>query len=92
MFKNLELNVFKRHICKIKIGGYFKKLTFFVNNYCDNKITRYIIKARKELDMSIKINGTTWYYVDTVYDDDLVYDIYENVLGEHIYKVVCSLY
>lgn len=42
--------------------------------------------------MSIKINGMTWYYVDTVYDDDLVYDIYENDLGEHIYKVVCSLY
>ena len=46
----------------------------------------------KENDMSIKINGMTWYYVDTVYDDDLVYDIYENELGEHIYKVVCSLY
>ena len=42
--------------------------------------------------MSKKINGETWYYVDTIYDDDLIYDIYENDLGEHFYEVVGTLY
>lgn len=42
--------------------------------------------------MSKKINGQTWYYVDTICDDDLIYDVYENDLGEHHYEVVDTLY
>lgn len=42
--------------------------------------------------MSKKINGETWYWVDTICDDDLVYDVYENEQGEHIYDIVDSLY
>lgn len=42
--------------------------------------------------MSKKINGTIWYYVDTVCDEDLVYDIYENEQGETFYEVVDTLY
>lgn len=42
--------------------------------------------------MSKKINGETWYWVDTICDDDLVYDVYENELGEHYYEIVDTLY
>ena len=42
--------------------------------------------------MSKKINGETWFYVGTTYDDDLVYDIYENELGETFCEVVDTLY
>lgn len=42
--------------------------------------------------MSKKINGETWYWVDTIYDDCLIYDVYENDLGEHHYEVVGTLY
>ena len=42
--------------------------------------------------MSKKINGETWFYVGTTYDEDLVYDIYENTQGEHIYEVIDTLY
>ena len=42
--------------------------------------------------MSKKINGQVWYYVGTTYDDDLVYDIYENEQGETFYEVVGTLY
>lgn len=42
--------------------------------------------------MAKVINGEKWYYVDTVYDDELVYDVYENESGEHFYEVVDSLY
>ena len=42
--------------------------------------------------MSKKINGETWFYVDTICDEDLVYDIYENEQGEHIYEVIDTLY
>lgn len=42
--------------------------------------------------MSKKINGETWFYVDTVCDDDLVYDVYENEQGETFYEVIDTLY
>lgn len=43
--------------------------------------------------MAKNINGQTWYYVDTICDDDLVYDVYENeITGEVIYEVVDTLY
>ena len=42
--------------------------------------------------MSKTINGETWFYVDTTYDDDFVYDIYENEQGEHFYEIVDTLY
>ena len=38
------------------------------------------------------INGETYYYVGTTYDDDLIYDIYENDKDEQIYEVVGSMY
>lgn len=42
--------------------------------------------------MSKKINGQTWYWVDTIYDNDFVYDVYENEQGEHIYEIIDTLY
>lgn len=42
--------------------------------------------------MAKVINGQTWFYVGTTYDDDLVYDIYENELGEYFYEVIDTLY
>lgn len=42
--------------------------------------------------MSKKINGQNWYYVDTICDDDLIYDVYENDRDEVIYEVVGTLY
>ena len=47
---------------------------------------------RKEQKMSKKINGETWYLVDTICDDDLIYDVYENDRDEVIYEVVGTLY
>lgn len=47
---------------------------------------------RKEQKMSKKINGQNWYYVDTICDDDLIYDVYENDRDEVIYEVVGTLY
>lgn len=47
---------------------------------------------RNEQKMSKKINGQTWYYVDTICDDDLIYDVYENDRDEVIYEVVGTLY
>lgn len=38
------------------------------------------------------VNGETWFYVGTTYDDDLVYDIYENKQGETFYEVIDTLY
>ena len=42
--------------------------------------------------MAKVINGETWFYVDTIYDDDLIYDIYQNDRDEIIYEVVDTLY
>ena len=42
--------------------------------------------------MSKKINGETYYYVDTIYDDELIYDVYQNDRDETIYEVVDTLY
>lgn len=42
--------------------------------------------------MSKKINGETYYYVDTIYDDDLIYDIYQNDRDEVIYEVIGTMY
>ena len=42
--------------------------------------------------MSKTINGETWYYVGTTYDEDLVYDIYQNDKDEVFYEVVDTLY
>ena len=42
--------------------------------------------------MAKKINGELWYYVDTIYDDDLVYDIYQNEQGETFYEVIDTMY
>lgn len=42
--------------------------------------------------MAKVINGETWFYVDTIYDDDLIYDVYQNDRDEVIYEVVGTLY
>lgn len=42
--------------------------------------------------MAKVINGETYYYVDTTYDEDLIYDIYESDRGEVFYEVVGTLY
>jgi len=65
--------------------------------YKINSIIIVVVKLRYELNrkeqkMSKKINGETWYWVDTVYDEDLIYDIYQNEQGETFYEVVGTLY
>lgn len=42
--------------------------------------------------MSKQINGETYYYVGTTYDEDLIYDIYQNDRDEVIYEVVDTMY
>ena len=42
--------------------------------------------------MSKEINGSTWYWVDTICDDDLIYDVYQNDRDEVFYEVVDTLY
>ena len=42
--------------------------------------------------MSKKINGEIWYWVDTIYDNDFVYDVYENEQGEYYYEIIDTLY
>lgn len=42
--------------------------------------------------MSKKINGKTYWYVDTQYDDELIYDIYQDKYGNTIRVVVGYIY
>ena len=42
--------------------------------------------------MAKQINGETWYYVDTVCDDELIYDVYQNDNDETFYEIVGTLY
>ena len=42
--------------------------------------------------MAKLINGETYYYVDTICDDDLIYDVYENDREEVIYVPIDCLY
>lgn len=42
--------------------------------------------------MAKVINGETYWYVDTTYDEDLIYDIYQNDRDEVIYVVVGTMY
>ena len=42
--------------------------------------------------MAKVISGMTYWYVDKIYYDDLIYDIYENDRGEVIYEVVGTMY
>lgn len=47
-----------------------------------------IIEARKELKTMAKIiNGKKYYWVDTIFDDELIYDIYEDNKGHRV-KVI----
>ena len=36
------------------------------------------------------IHGKVWYWVDTVYDTDFIYDIYEDDYGNQIKKIVSA--
>lgn len=42
--------------------------------------------------MAKVINGETYWYVDTTYDEDLIYDIYQNDRDEVIYEIVGTMY
>lgn len=42
--------------------------------------------------MAIKVNGRTYWYVDTICVDEIIYDIYEDDYGNHIYRVSDTLY
>ena len=42
--------------------------------------------------MSKIINGVRYDYVDTIYDEDLVYDVYQNDRDEVNYEVIDTLY
>lgn len=42
--------------------------------------------------MSKKINGVRYSYVGTTYDDDFIYDIYENDRGEKKYIIIDTRY
>lgn len=42
--------------------------------------------------MAIQYKGRTYYYVDTTYDDDLVYDIYMDEYDNVYYKPIDTLY
>lgn len=34
--------------------------------------------------MSKRINGKVYWLIDVIYDDDMIYDIYENQSGERV--------
>lgn len=38
--------------------------------------------------MKIRINGKIYLWVDTQYDDDFIYDIYEDEYGNQIRRIV----
>lgn len=42
--------------------------------------------------MTKEINGEIYYYIGTTYDEDLIYDMYENDRDVVIYEVVGSMY
>ena len=42
--------------------------------------------------MAKRINGVVYFWVDTIYDEDLIYDIYESENGKRIKVVVGCLY
>lgn len=42
--------------------------------------------------MSVVVKGRTYYYVDTVCIDEIIYDIYEDDYGNQYYQVSDTLY
>lgn len=42
--------------------------------------------------MTLIVNGETYYYVDTIYDEDLIYDIYQNDRDQVVYEIVGTMY
>lgn len=58
------------------------------------KLIAYNInEQRKErTKMAIQYKGRTYYYVDTIYDEDLVYDVYEDEYDNVYYKPIDILY
>lgn len=38
--------------------------------------------------MAVNYNGRTYYYVDTICVDEIVYDVYEDDFDNVIYKVI----
>lgn len=42
--------------------------------------------------MAVKFNGRTYYYVDTICVDEIIYDVYQDDYDNVIYKVVDTTY
>lgn len=42
--------------------------------------------------MAVSYNGRTYWYVDTICVDEIIYDIYEDEYGNVIYKVSDTLF
>ena len=69
-------------------GGGFSKtlLKYFGKTYCNmlmicqNRINQTGGKGKDTVAKYMKKLG--YHYVDTIYDDDFIYDVYENALGQ----------
>ena len=42
--------------------------------------------------MAKKINGKIYFWVDTTYDDDMIYDIYEDKYGNRVFVPIDTRY
>lgn len=42
--------------------------------------------------MSVKLNGKTYFWVDTICVDEIIYDVYEDEYGNTYYQVSDTLY
>lgn len=42
--------------------------------------------------MSVRVNGITYYYVDTICVDEVIYDVYQDDNDNTFYKMVDTLY
>lgn len=42
--------------------------------------------------MAVKINGRTYWYIDTICVDEVIYDVYQDEYGSVFYKQIDTLY
>lgn len=75
---------------KMPCGKHTKFLV--VSNQDNWKMAYKIHKKERRIIMAIKVNGRTYWYVDTICVDEIIYDIYEDDYGNHIYRVSDTLY
>lgn len=86
-----------RYVPLPKIGGLLKTIIYdkkyFQKVYCNIKLICYIIKTpRKELTMAIKHNGRTYYLVDVISVDEVIYEVYQDDYDNVIYKQIDTIY